>query len=62
MGRIDLEVLHAQLERWAAAHHHEGVTVSEPEVMPGHAGLSIGFQVRYSGPPAWPYRGRDVRA
>jgi aminoglycoside phosphotransferase (APT) family kinase protein len=45
MGRVDLEVLHAQLERWAAAHHHEGVTVSTPEVMPGHAGLSFGFQV-----------------
>jgi aminoglycoside phosphotransferase (APT) family kinase protein len=49
MARVDLQVLHAQLENWAAAHHHEGVTVSDVEVMPGHAGLSFGFRVTHHG-------------
>lgn len=49
MARFDLDILHAQLERWAAAHYHEGVTVPRPEVMPGHAGLSFGFRVEHRG-------------
>ena len=43
MAAIDLDVLHAQLERWAGEHHHEGVIVSDLRPMPGHAGLSFGF-------------------
>lgn len=49
MPAFDLDTLHAQLEQWAAAHHHEGVTVPRPEVMPGHAGLSFGFRVEFRG-------------
>ena len=45
MAAVDLEVLHAQLETWAGAHYHEGVTVSDLRAMPGHAGLSFGFTV-----------------
>ena len=42
---IDHAVLHAQLERWAAAHYHAGTTISDLRPMPGHAGLSFGFTV-----------------
>jgi aminoglycoside phosphotransferase (APT) family kinase protein len=49
VGRIDLVSLRAQLDAWAAAHYDEGVTVSPPEVMPGHAGLSFGFRVERHG-------------
>lgn len=49
MARFDLDTLHAQLERWAAVHYHEGVTVPRPDVMPGHAGLSFGFRVEHHG-------------
>ncbi len=46
---MDHDVLHGQLERWAAAHYHEGVTIAGLEVMPGHAGLSFGFRVEQHG-------------
>ncbi len=46
---VDLVDLHAQLERWAEVHYHEGVAVAGLEVMPGHAGLSFGFQVVHAG-------------
>src|SRR5215207_3729731 len=49
MGRVDVDALHAQLDRWATAHYHEGVTATPPEVMPGHAGLSFGFRVEHNG-------------
>jgi aminoglycoside phosphotransferase (APT) family kinase protein len=49
VAAFDLDTLHAQLEMWAAAHYHEGVTVPRPEVMPGHAGLSFGFRVEHLG-------------
>jgi aminoglycoside phosphotransferase (APT) family kinase protein len=49
MAGFDIDTLHTQLEQWAAAHHHEGVTVPRPEVMPGHAGLSFGFRVEFRG-------------
>jgi aminoglycoside phosphotransferase (APT) family kinase protein len=49
MGAVDLVALHAQLENWAAAHYHDGVTVPAPDVMPGHAGLSFGFRVEHDG-------------
>jgi aminoglycoside phosphotransferase (APT) family kinase protein len=49
MAGFDIDTLHAQLEQWAAAHYHEGVTVPRPEVMPGHAGLSFGFRVEFRG-------------
>jgi aminoglycoside phosphotransferase (APT) family kinase protein len=42
---VDHGVLHAQLERWAGTHHHEGVTIADLRAMPGHAGLSFGFTV-----------------
>lgn len=42
---IDLDVLHAQLERWSAVHYHEGTTITDLRAMPGHAGLSFGFAV-----------------
>jgi aminoglycoside phosphotransferase (APT) family kinase protein len=49
MGRVDLEALHARLDRWATVHYHQGVTATPPEVMPGHAGLSFGFRVEHRG-------------
>jgi aminoglycoside phosphotransferase (APT) family kinase protein len=49
MASLDLASLHAQLDRWATAHYHEGVMASFPEVMPGHAGLSFGFRVEHLG-------------
>lgn len=49
MASVDLVVLHAQLEQWAAAHYHEGIAVPPPDVMPGHAGLSFGFRVEHHG-------------
>lgn len=49
MPGFDVEVLHAQLEHWAAEHYHEGVTVAGVETMPGHAGLSFGFRVVHLG-------------
>jgi aminoglycoside phosphotransferase (APT) family kinase protein len=49
VGAIDLVTIHSQLEHWAAAHYHEGVTVPPLEVMPGHAGLSFGFRVEERG-------------
>ena len=42
---VDTQVFQAQLERWADAHYHEGVTISDLRAMPGHAGLSFGFTV-----------------
>ena len=45
MAGVDVTVLHAQLERWAGAHYHEGTTISDLRAMPGHAGLSFGFTV-----------------
>lgn len=42
---VDRDVLHAQLERWAAEHYHEGTTIHDLRAMPGHAGLSFGFRV-----------------
>ena len=49
MPAFDVDVLHSQLEQWAAAHYDEGVTVPRPDVMPGHAGLSFGFRVERHG-------------
>lgn len=43
MAAIDIQVLHAQLQQWAAAHYHPGVDVTDLRAMPGHAGLSFGF-------------------
>ena len=34
-----------QLEHWARAHHHDGATATDVRAMPGHAGLSFGFDV-----------------
>jgi aminoglycoside phosphotransferase (APT) family kinase protein len=48
MPGVDRQVLQAQLEQWAAAHYHEGVMVRDLRPMPGHAGLSFGFDVRDS--------------
>ncbi len=45
MAGVDRDVLHAQLERWAGEHYHEGTTVQDLRAMPGHAGLSFGFRV-----------------
>lgn len=45
MAGVDHEVLHAQLERWADAHYHEGTSITDLRAMPGHAGLSFGFNV-----------------
>ena len=45
MAGFDLTVLHAQLERWAGVHYHEGTVVRDLRAMPGHAGLSFGFTV-----------------
>jgi aminoglycoside phosphotransferase (APT) family kinase protein len=45
MAAIDRQVLQAQLDHWAAAHYHEGITVTDVHPMPGHAGLSFGFTV-----------------
>lgn len=42
---VDRDVLHAQLERWAGVHYHEGTTIADLRPMPGHAGLSFGFTV-----------------
>jgi aminoglycoside phosphotransferase (APT) family kinase protein len=42
---VDVQVLHAQLERWAAAHYHDGAMIGSLRAMPGHAGLSFGFVV-----------------
>lgn len=42
---MDTAVLHAQLERWAAEHYHEGTVITDLRPMPGHAGLSFGFTV-----------------
>jgi aminoglycoside phosphotransferase (APT) family kinase protein len=49
MAGVDLPTLHAQLERWAGAHYHEGVGIAGLETMPGHAGLSFGFRVEHAG-------------
>src|SRR5688500_16257414 len=43
MAGVELDVMQAQLERWAAVHYHEGVGVKGLHPMPGHAGLSFGF-------------------
>lgn len=45
MAGVDIGVLQAQLERWAAVHYHEGTWVTDLQPMPGHAGLSFGFTV-----------------
>jgi hypothetical protein len=45
MAGFDTAVLHAQLERWAGEHYHEGTVVRDLRPMPGHAGLSFGFTV-----------------
>src|SRR5262249_2728710 len=39
------EVLQAQVERWASDTLVPDVTIAGLEAMPGHAGLSFGFQV-----------------
>lgn len=44
---VDLVVLQHQLQDFALAHYGPGATVSQVEVMPGHAGLSFGFHVEY---------------
>jgi len=43
--RVDLDELHAQLERWAVTHYDDRVAVAGVTTMPGHAGLSFGFDV-----------------
>jgi aminoglycoside phosphotransferase (APT) family kinase protein len=43
--RIDLGELDGQLQRWAAACYDGSTTVSGLTTMPGHAGLSFGFDV-----------------
>ncbi|MGD9996041.1 MAG: phosphotransferase family protein [Ilumatobacteraceae bacterium] len=48
MAGVDRQILQAQLDQWAAAHYHEGVMVRDLRPMPGHAGLSFGFDVRDS--------------
>jgi len=45
MAAVDVEALQAQLDQWAAVHYHEGVMVRALRPMPGHAGLSFGFDV-----------------
>lgn len=42
---VDLVTLHAQLERWSGVHYHQDTTISDLRAMPGHAGLSFGFNV-----------------
>jgi aminoglycoside phosphotransferase (APT) family kinase protein len=42
---VELEVLQAQVERWAADTFGSSVSVVGLTAMPGHAGLSFGFQV-----------------
>jgi aminoglycoside phosphotransferase (APT) family kinase protein len=46
---VDLGLLATQLQRWAAAHHDPGVTITDLRAMPGHAGLSFGFSVTRDG-------------
>jgi aminoglycoside phosphotransferase (APT) family kinase protein len=46
---VDLDELHGQLQRWAAACYDETVTVEALTTMPGHAGLSFGFDVVRAG-------------
>lgn len=43
----DLSILRHQLQDFAVFHYGAGATVSQVEVMPGHAGLSFGFRVDY---------------
>ena len=45
MAGVDQSALQLQLQRWADAHYHQGVTVTDLMAMPGHAGLSFGFKV-----------------
>lgn len=45
MAGVDQSALQLQLQRWADAHFHQGVTVTDLTAMPGHAGLSFGFKV-----------------
>jgi aminoglycoside phosphotransferase (APT) family kinase protein len=49
MAGVDPTVLHEQLQRWAGAHYHPGVSVTDLRAMPGHAGLSFGFRVVEAG-------------
>jgi aminoglycoside phosphotransferase (APT) family kinase protein len=42
---IDLTELHDQLSRWAVAHYDDTAVVDGLSAMPGHAGLSFGFDV-----------------
>jgi aminoglycoside phosphotransferase (APT) family kinase protein len=42
---VELEVLQAQVERWASDTFGPDVTIAGLSAMPGHAGLSFGFQV-----------------
>ena len=45
MAGVDWDVFSGQLQLWASAHYHDGVTVRDVHPMPGHAGLSFGFTV-----------------
>ena len=45
---VDLAVLTHQLHNFATAHYGKDASVSQVEVMPGHAGLSFGFRVDFS--------------
>jgi aminoglycoside phosphotransferase (APT) family kinase protein len=45
MGAIDPAWLAGRLDRWASHHHGDGASVTRVEAMPGHAGLSFGFDV-----------------
>ncbi len=49
MSGVDATVLQGQLQRWAAAHYHEGTSITDVRAMPGHAGLSFGFTVSDGG-------------
>ena len=44
---VSLAELHTQLQYFVAAHYEKDATVSQVEVMPGHSGLSFGFQVDF---------------
>ncbi len=44
---MNLEILQHQLQAFAIEHYGKGAIVDQVEVMPGHAGLSFGFDVAY---------------
>ncbi len=47
MASLSLETLQGQLQRFAHAHYGGEAIVRQPQVMPGHAGLSFGFTVAH---------------